>query len=230
MSRSVRFESCVDSVWAAVASAEGGADRVEFCANLDVDGTTPALDLVIDTLARLSIPVCVMVRPRDGDFVYGSAELARMIADVEALAATGVHGIVVGALNTDHTVDERAMTRLLEASGSMLVTFHRAFDACADLDRALDTLIALGVDRVLTSGGARTATEGAATMRRLVERAGDDLVVMAGGGVRPHNVAQLVAATGVREVHARLITSAGATPAEARAARAVVADMKAALS
>lgn len=225
MKKRVRFQSCVDTVEAAIASSQGGADSLELCARLEVGGLTPDVALVEATLARVRVPVSVMIRAREGDFVYASSELATMADDIRRMAALGVNGVVVGALNNDGTVDQGAMARLLDAAGSCLVTFHRAIDRTPDLAGACDALVELGVDFILTSGGAPTAVEGAAAIARLVARGGDDLAVIAAGSIRSHNVARLVADTGVGHVHARLVTSACATPADAEAARAVVAEM-----
>jgi len=199
------FESCVDALESAIASARGGADRIELCANLDVGGTTPDLDLIRRCAEAVPIPVFVMMRPRDGDFCYVADDLRTMTRDIAAAAGAGARGIVVGALCHDGTIDTDAMRRLIDAARPLPVTCHRAFDVTRDLDEALDVLMALGVDRVLTSGGAATAAEGADTLARLVTRAGTALTVIAAGGVRPHNVARLVEHTHVREVHARLL-------------------------
>jgi copper homeostasis protein len=199
------FESCIDSLDAAVASDRGGAGRVELCARLDVGGTTPPAALVSRCVASIAIPVFVMVRPRGGGFVYDADDLAAMEAAIDAASAAGAHGVVFGALRPDATIDPDAMRRLIDRARPLPVTCHKAIDATRDPLEALDALLALGVDRVLTSGGADTAAAGAATIARMVARAGDALVVMAGGGVRAHNVADLVARTGVREVHARVL-------------------------
>lgn len=203
------FESCVDSVEAAIASAAGGAGRIELCARLDVAGLTPDLDLVQRTAAAVTVPVCVMVRPRPGGFVYDAAEIEAMRRSIAAIAAAGAAGIVAGALRRDGTVDADGMRRLIDAARPLPVTFHRAFDATRDLGEALETLTTLGVDRVLTSGGAPTALEGVETIARLVERAGPSLTVIAGGGVRAHNVVEIVQRTRVREVHAWVARSDG---------------------
>ena len=199
------FESCVESFEAAVASAAGGAARIELCANLDVGGTTPAAALVERCVAALDIPVFAMVRPRAGSFVYSRDEAHAMARDVAAMIAAGAHGLVFGALTANGVIDEGLMQRLVDLAHPLPVTCHKAIDAARDLPEALDALLALGVPRVLTSGGAPTAADGAAMIARLVRQAGDALVVMAGGGVRTHNVAALVRATSVREVHARLL-------------------------
>jgi copper homeostasis protein len=199
------FESCIDSHDAALASVGGGAGRVELCGRLDVGGTTPDLALIERCAASSSIPVFVMIRPRGGDFTYDAGEVATMADDIRAAAAAGAHGVVFGALRRDATIDGAVMRRLIDAARPLPVTCHKAIDATPDPIEALEALLALGVDRVLTSGGADTALDGAATIARMVARAGDALVVMAGGGVRAHNVAAIVRQTGVREVHARLL-------------------------
>jgi copper homeostasis protein len=201
----VLFESCIDSHDGALASAGGGAGRVELCARLDLGGTTPDRALIERCVATVPIPVFVMIRPRGGGFVYDAGEVATMAADIRAASEAGAHGVVFGALRPDATLDVDVMRRLIDAARPLPVTCHKAIDASRDPLEALEALLALGVDRVLTSGGADTAATGAATIARLAARAGDELVVMAGGGVRAGNVAALVQQTGVREVHARIL-------------------------
>ena len=207
------FESCIDSHDAAVASARGGAGRVELCARLDVGGTTPDAALIARCVASIAIPVFVMIRPRAGDFVYAREEVEAMEADIRMAIAAGAHGVVFGALRPDATIDTAIMRRLIDAARPLPVTCHKAIDAARDPIEALEALLALGVDRVLTSGGADTAAAGAATIARMVTRAGDAIAIMAGGGVRAHNVAAIVAQTGVREVHAAVLPAGIAVPA-----------------
>ena len=206
------FESCVDSLDTAAASARGGAGRVELCARLDVGGTTPDPALVARCVA-LGTPVFVMIRPRGGDFLYDRGEIEAMAQAIRAAAAAGAAGVVFGALRFDGTIDTGVMHRLVEAAQPLPVTCHKAIDATRDPLEALEALLALGIDRVLTSGGAPTAAAGAATIARMVARAGAALTVMAGGGIRAAGVADLVHRTGVREVHARLLPLAAPTPA-----------------
>jgi copper homeostasis protein len=206
------FESCIDSDAAADASARGGAGRVELCARLDLGGTTPAAAIIERCVAAARIPVFVMIRPRGGGFVYAPGEVAAMEADLAMATVAGAQGVVFGALRADATIDMDAMRSLIDRARPLPVTCHKAIDAARDPIEALDALLELGVDRVLTSGGAETAAAGAPILARMVARAGDALVVMAGGGVRAHNVAALVQATGVREVHAKVLP-AGVTGA-----------------
>jgi copper homeostasis protein len=208
------FESCIDSHDAALASAVGGAGRVELCARLDLGGTTPDAALIDRCVASLTIPVFVMIRPRGGDFVYDAGEVAAMMGDIRAAATAGAHGVVFGALRPDATLDVEVMRRLIDHARPLPVTCHKAIDATRDTLGALEALLALGADRVLTSGGADTAAAGAATIARMVARAGDALMVMAGGGVRAHNVAAIVQQTGVREVHASVLPTGVAVTAD----------------
>lgn len=231
MSPGVRplFESCIDSHDAALASACGGAGRVELCARLDVGGTTPEAELIARCVAAVAIPVFVMIRPRGGGFVYDGGEVEAMASDIRMAIGAGAHGVVFAALRPNGTIDAAIMRRLIDEARPLPVTCHKAIDAARDPLEALDALLALGVDRVLTSGGADTAAAGVVTLARMVARAGDAMVVMAGGGVRAHNVAALVGATGVREVHAAVLPTgvagaadSGARDTWAQAVRAVI--------
>ncbi|GAA3612065.1 copper homeostasis protein CutC [Kineosporia mesophila] len=192
-----------DAAGAAVAEA-AGADRVEICSALSEGGVTPSAGLVHRVLASTSrIGVQVLIRPRGGDFVFSPAEVEVMIEDVHQLRSLPRVGFVLGALSADGCVDGPVLERLVEACAGAPTTFHRAFDACRDLPASLEALVELGFDRVLTSGGAASALEGAAVLRRLTDQVADRLTILAGGGVRPANVAELVKRSGVTEVHGR---------------------------
>lgn len=199
----ILIEAAVESLDDALAAIAGGADRLELCADLDAGGTTPSPALVATVLARARVPVVVMIRPRGGDFLYSRVELERMGDDVARAADAGAAGVVLGALDPSRRVDDAATRELVAAARGLPVTFHRAIDETADVLAAVDTLAALGVARVLSSGAAPTALEGAATLAVMVERGGDALRVVAGGGVRAHNVVELVRRSRAREVHAR---------------------------
>lgn len=196
------LEICVDSVEGCVAAAEGGADRLELCAGLVEGGTTPSAGTLAFALEKVRIPIVVLVRPRRGDFLYCTLELETMRRDVLTAKAAGAAGVAIGALERDGTVSRYAVRTLVNAARPMSVTFHRAFDHVLDPLRALETLVELGVERVLTSGGAATAPEGVERIAELVEAARGRVTVVAGGGVRPENVRALVRKTGVSEVHA----------------------------
>lgn len=200
---SILVESAVESLDDALAALEGGADRLELCANLAAGGTTPPPALVTAVLERIAIPVHVMIRPRGGSFTYSLTELDIMRRDIEAMRELGVDGIVVGVLDSRGVIDTRRTEPLIAAADGLPVTFHRAFDRVRDLRDGLESLIDLGVQRVLTSGSAPTALAGVDVLSDLVAQAGDAIVVIAGGGVRDHNVREIVERSGVREVHAR---------------------------
>ena len=197
----VLVEVAVDSVAGARAAAAGGAQRLELCAALELGGLTPSIGLLEQVRAAVALPVFAMVRPRAGDFLYDAGEFAAMLRDVAALRSAGAAGIVSGVLRADGSIDGDRMRELKLATGAAAFTCHRAFDLCADAAAALEVLVDLGVPRVLTSGQAASAPAGASAIHALVQQARDRLMVMAGAGVRPDNVAALVAATGVREVH-----------------------------
>jgi copper homeostasis protein len=205
ISAPVLLESCVDSVASARTAEKGGAGRVELCADLAQGGTTPSAGTIARCVEALGIPVIVMIRPRGGDFLYDAEELEVMRQDVRMARSLDAGGIACGALRADGTIDVDAMRLLLEEAGPLSVTFHRAFDATSDFARSLDALIALGVQRVLTSGGAAAASDAMPMIREFVARSEGSIAIMAGGGVRAHNVRTLVEQTGVREVHARIV-------------------------
>jgi len=197
----VLVEACVDSVESALAAARGGAHRIELCANLIEGGTTPSAGTLAVCNSRLTIPIFVLIRPRGGDFLYSTAELAVMLEDIRRAKQAGVQGIVTGALRADGDIDADRTRELIDAARPLQVTFHRAFDVSRDAGRALETLIALGVERVLTSGQAATAPEGAEVIAGLARQAAGRIVVLPGGGITVENVTTLVRATGVTEVH-----------------------------
>ena len=194
-------EACVESLEAAMAAAQGGAQRIELCANLVAGGTSPDAATLAACVSGLAIPVFVMVRPRPGDFHYSAIEHAGMLYEIQRVKDAGAHGIVTGSLRRDGRIEERRASALIAAAAPLPVTFHRAFDECPDSSQALETLIRLGAARVLTSGGAATAPEGTAKIAELVRLAAGRIGILAGGGVNASNVAALVRTTGVREVH-----------------------------
>ena len=199
----ILIEAAVESLDDALAAIDGGADRLELCADLDAGGTTPSRELMAVVLARVSVPVLVMIRPRPGDFVYSRAERVRMAADVTAAIDAGAAGVVLGALRADRCIDEEVTRALIAGAAGRPVTFHRAIDDTPDPGAAIDMLGSLGAARVLSSGAAPNALEGAEVLAAMVARAGDALHVVAGGGVRAHNVGAVVQRSRVREVHAR---------------------------
>lgn len=195
------LEVCVDSIEGLEHAQASGAQRIELCSRLDLGGLSPDGELLDRALAISKVPLHVMVRPRAGDFVVTPEELSRMAREIDDLRARRVAGVVFGVLTEDARVDRARTRALVDRAGPLSVTFHRAFDEVSDLLEDLDTLVAVDVDRVLTSGGAKSALEGVAMLAKLVVRAADRIIVMPGGGVRVHNARQILDATGARELH-----------------------------
>lgn len=195
------FEVCVDTPAGLAAAVAGGADRIELCAALAVSGLTPSPGFM--TLAAESgCPAYAMIRPRVGDFIYSSLDLDLMRRDIDAVRAAGLAGVVLGANRPSGDLDAEMLGALIAHAQGLGATLHRAFDLVPDLPAALETAIDLGFERILTSGGAPTAMEGAGRIAELVAQAGGRIAIMAGSGVTAANVAELVARTGVPEVHA----------------------------
>lgn len=195
-------EAYVDELATAVAAAQHGAGRLELCGPGE-GGLTPSPGLLCAVLDAVRIPVHAMVRPRTGDFVYSAGEFAAMREGVAMAKDAGAAGVVFGITHADGTLDVVRMAELVALARPMRVGIHRAFDRAPDPDVALDQVIALGIDVVLTSGHAESAEQGIPTLARLVTRASGRTVILAGGGVRAPNVRRIIRETGVHEVHAR---------------------------
>jgi len=204
MTDNILVEACVDSVASSLAAERGGAGRLELCDALFDGGTTPSAGMIAACKAAVSIPVFVMIRPRGGGFVYSDHERDVMRRDIAVARDLGADGIAIGGLRPDYTVDVTLVRRLVEEARGLPVTFHRAFDFTRDLPESLESLAEAGVQRVLSSGGAPTAAEGADVLAGLVRQAGSRLAVIAGGGVREENIRDLISVSGVQEVHVRL--------------------------
>lgn len=196
------LEIATNSLASALAAQAGGADRIELCAGLELGGLTPSPALIALVRERVTLPVYVLIRPRAGDFVYSEDEHRTMLGDIAHCAAAGCDGVVLGALSAEGEVDLARCRELVAAAGTMGTTFHRAIDVSRDPSRALEDIVALGCERVLSSGGAPDALQGAALLRRLVEQAGDRIAVMPGAGIDAGNIAGLRRLTGAREFHA----------------------------
>ena len=197
----IQLEVCVDSVTSALNAERGGANRVELCDNLFEGGTTPSAGCIQVVRQHLTIGLQVIIRPRGGDFLYDDLELAIMKQDIQVAKDLGADGVVVGALTSHGHVNRDQVAQLMAVARPLNVTFHRAFDMTADPFRAVEDLIELGVDRVLTSGQRATAWEGVGLIQQLVRVADGRIGIMPGGGVTEDNVAALVQQTGVTECH-----------------------------
>lgn len=178
-----------------------GASRVELCANEGAGGTSPGLALLETVKEQCRIPVFVMVRPREGDFTYTREELLLIRREIEMYKKAGADGIVCAALHENGTVNREALKQLVDASTPLPFTFHRAFDHTPDPLRALDDIVACGCTRILTSGQKKSALDGRSLIRELIQRAGNELIILPGAGITAYNVQELIEETGCREVH-----------------------------
>jgi copper homeostasis protein len=202
MTSDLSLEICCDSIESALAAQRGGAQRMELCSSLLEGGLTPSTGLIRTVRANTSIGLFAMIRPRGGDFCYSDAEFAAMKEDILVAKSSGADGLVLGLLDIDGHVDAARTAALVELARPLPVTFHRAFDLSVDLDRSLEDVVRSGCQRILTSGGMPTAPEGVKQIRKLVEAASGRIKIMAGSGINAKNAANVIAETGVREIHA----------------------------
>ncbi len=204
----VILEACVETYEQAVAAEKNGAHRIELCDHLDLGGITPPVALTEAVLDTLNIPIMAMVRPRGGNFVYSDAEFKLMQMDIELLKEMGCHGVVFGLLTSEGEVDVERTKKLVELASPMQVTFHKAFDNCPDLFRALEDLKKTGVNRLLTSGGKATALEASELLTQLIERSEGKPKVIVAGKVTHKNINELKdLIPNAREFHGRKIVS-----------------------
>ena len=195
------FEICVDSIAGVRAAKAAGAGRVELCADLLEGGITPSRGMIRQARTIAGIGLNVMIRPRGGDFLFDDDEFATMRSDIETAKAEGADGVVIGLLSATGEIDIARTRELIALARPLSVTFHRAFDMTPDPFRALEALIELGVDRVLTSGQEASVLEGLPLIVELTERAGDRIVIMPGGGITARNIDRILAAARPREIH-----------------------------
>lgn len=201
------LEISVETLEAATAAERGGAHRIELCESLHVGGVTPGAELMRAARARVKIPIFAMVRPRDANFVFSAAEVRQMQRDIAIAKTCAMDGVVLGILRQDSTIDIARTRALVDFAQPLPVTFHRAFDECADLPRALEDVIATGATRLLTSGGKPTAAEGASALADLVKAARGRIAILPGGGINPSNLEDVVRQTDATEFHSGLGSS-----------------------
>ena len=209
------LEVCTDSLQSVMAAVEGGAERIELCSALSLDGLTPSLGL-LKTIRPMypTLRIHVLIRPREGDFVYSDEEVRIMEEDIKA-SLPYADGIVIGALDAEGNIDIKTTRRLVAASEGKPVTFHRAFDVCREPLTALEQIISLGCQRILTSGQQPKAEQGVSLLKALQQQAGDRLIIMPGGGVNTENARLIIDQTGCREIHGSCSAGSGITSAEA---------------
>ena len=197
----VKIEVCANSLESALNAQKGGAHRVELCANLYEGGTTPSMGEINLARELLHIELNILIRPRGGDFLYSKNEVEIIKRDILSCKKIGVNGVVIGFLKLDGNIDTELTKEITALARPMTVTFHRAFDMCKNPEKALEELIEIGVDRVLTSGLENKAIDGLALLNKLVKQANDRIIIMPGSGVRLSNISQLIQKTGASEFH-----------------------------
>lgn len=233
------LEVCVEELAGVEAAAAGGADRIELCSGLAQGGLSPSPSFVSKALES-GLIVHAMVRPRAGGFVYSADEVELMTAEIRMLAATGVHGVVVGATRSDGSPDGDLLARLRDAAAGIQIVLHRAIDLAPDPVEAVELACSLGYDHVLSSGGAVAATDGAATLAQMVAAAAGRASIIAGSGITPDNAARLIRDTRVPAIHSSASTAVEwadprialfgfGPPLERRTDPAKVAELRAAL-
>jgi len=195
------YEICVDSIEGVAVARDAGASRVELCASLIEGGITPSRGMIRVARMVSGIKLHVIIRPRGGDFLFSDAEFDVMAADVETVKAEGADGVVIGQLTADGLIDVERTRRLIAMARPMSVTFHRAFDMTPDPFAALEGLIELGVDRILTSGQEATALEGLPLITNLIKSAGDRIIIMPGGGITARNAERIAMSAKPKEMH-----------------------------
>lgn len=198
----INMEVCANSLHSAIAAQEGGAVRVEFCDNLSEGGTTPSYAQIAMAKKLLKIQVYPIIRPRGGDFLYSELEFELMKEDIKICRSLNCDGIVIGILKSDGRVDKKRCGELISLADGMNVTFHRAFDMSKDLFEALEDIIELGCERILTSGGESSALKGISVLTSLVRKAAGRISIMPGAGIVLSNISEIIKSTGAREFHA----------------------------
>lgn len=197
-----QFEVCSNSVESCLAAQAGGAHRVELCSGIPEGGTTPSYgEIAVAREVLTSARLHVIIRPRGGDFLYSPVEVKTMLKDIEMAKRVGADGVVFGCLTEDGGIDVPVMQELMKASDGLSVTFHRAFDVCRDAREAMEQIIELGCNRILTSGQQATAEQGIPSLKELQEQAAGRIILLAGCGVNEKNIARIACETGIREFH-----------------------------
>lgn len=199
----IKLEVCASSIESVLQAKEGGAYRVELCDNLSEGGTTPPLSWIEFSIEQADIQIFTLIRPRSGDFLYTDYEFNTMKKDIILCGEAGCHGVVLGILTREGQVDKKRCSELISLARSyqMSVTFHRAIDRAKDIFEAMEDVIDLGCDRILTSGGMSNTMMGKDVLKEMIIRAKDRIIIMPGAGINENNIAELVQYTGAKEFH-----------------------------
>ena len=198
---SFKLEICSFDLASALTAQDAGAHRIELCAGPAEGGTTPGPGVIRAARERLHIDLYPIIRPRGGDFLYSDEEYDTMLKEVAWCKELGCNGVVIGILKADGTIDKKRAARLVDLAYPLGVTFHRAFDWAANPFEAMEDIISIGCERILTSGQRPTAVEGATLINELVRQADDRIVIMPGSGVRSENLLHLLEKTDANEFH-----------------------------
>lgn len=213
---SISIEICANGLLSVLNAQSGGADCAELCEALEVGGLTPSYGTLKSVFEQKTIPIRVLIRPRPGNYTYSHSETEIMIRDIRLCKEIGFEGVVLGALTDTETVDFDVLRKLVEAASGMQLTFHRAIDACRNPFEAIPKLIAMGFDKILTSGGKSNAEIGIEQIARMHQQFENQIYIMAGGGINPQNVQKIIESTQITHCHfsASKIQYQGATTPE----------------
>lgn len=195
------FEACTGCYEEARIAKENGAGRIELCDNLKDGGTTPSYGTIKKSIEDIGLPINVIIRPRGGNFTYNDYEKEIMYTDIEICKKLGANAIVIGALTKNNTIDTEFIKKVKELSGNLKITFHMAFDEIQDKKSAIDELVDLGVDRILTKGGEGSALNNLDALKELIEYAGDRITIIPGAGITKENRDKVISVTNAKEVH-----------------------------
>lgn len=197
----INIEVCCSNLPSAIAAYNSGADRIELCAALEVGGTTPTPAFIEETISNVKIPVLALVRPRPGNFHYDTRERKLILNEIDQCLQAGCDGIVTGVLNSNNEIDHEFMVEVRDLVRDKDLVFSRAFDITNDLDRTTDQLIDIGIDRILTSGGQKTALEGLPQISSLIERSKNRIEIMPGSGISWQNALQIIDESKAHSIH-----------------------------
>lgn len=195
------LEICCENIESVLIASNGGADRIELCSSLETGGLTPSIELINLATEFSDVPLMILIRPRSGNFIYSDIEKRQTLREIESIMKLSIHGIVFGALNENNNIDIAFIKDIISIASASSLTFHRAFDFVTDPIKAIDSLIELGVDRILTSGQASTAEKGIDTLSKLITYSVDNISIMPGAGINSSNIKEIIETCSPKEIH-----------------------------